>query len=74
MNVVYESNWDLWQQWVNKLSMRAPYMVTPGNHDDSCAEFDGPNNELTAYLDFNRTNSSAAKTELTYYSCPPSQR
>ena len=31
MSVLYESNWDLWQQWMNKLTTRAPYMVLPGN-------------------------------------------
>jgi hypothetical protein len=74
MNVIYESNWDLWQQWMNKISEKVPYQVLPGNHEVSCAEFDGPHNELTAYLVDDKANSTAAKTNLTYYSCPPSQR
>lgn len=74
MSVLYESNWDLWQQWINKISTKVPYMVLPGNHEASCAEFDGPNNELTAYLNLNKPNSTAPESELTYYSCPPSQR
>ncbi|KAF2724618.1 acid phosphatase [Polychaeton citri CBS 116435] len=74
MSVLYESNWDLWQQWMNKIKMRVPYMVLPGNHEATCSEFDGPGNVLTAYLNNNQTNSTAPKSELTYYSCPPSQR
>ncbi|KAF2234884.1 acid phosphatase [Viridothelium virens] len=74
MSVLYESNWDLWQQWMNNLTLKIPYMVLPGNHEASCGEFDGPNNILTAYLNDDKTNSSAPKSELTYYSCPPSQR
>ncbi|KAM0453095.1 hypothetical protein ACHAPV_009210 [Trichoderma viride] len=74
MSVLYESNWDLWQQWMNSLTLKAPYMVLPGNHEASCAEFDGPGNVLTAYLNEDKTNSTAAKSSLTYYSCPPSQR
>ncbi len=31
MSVLYESNWDLWQQWMNKITMKIPYMVLPGN-------------------------------------------
>jgi hypothetical protein len=74
MSVLYESNWDLWQQWMNNITSNIPYMVLPGNHEASCAEFDGQNNTLTAYLTYNETNSTADATDLTYYSCPPSQR
>ncbi|EFX04943.1 acid phosphatase [Grosmannia clavigera kw1407] len=74
MSVLYESNWDLWQQWVQNLTIRLPYMVMPGNHEAACAEFDGPNNELTAYLVDDKANGTAPKSELTYFSCPPSQR
>ncbi|KAG9694524.1 acid phosphatase AphA, partial [Aureobasidium melanogenum] len=74
MSVLYESNWDLWQQWMNNISTKVPYMVLPGNHEAACAEFDGGNNTLTAYLNDDKANSSAPKSELTYYSCPPSQR
>lgn len=49
-------------------------MVLPGNHEATCAEFDGPGNILTAYLNEYKPNSTAAATNLTYYSCPPSQR
>lgn len=73
-SVIYESNWDLWQQWINNITMQVPYMVIPGNHEASCAEFDGPQFELTALLNNNITNGTAAKDGLTYYSCPPSQR
>lgn len=31
MNVLYESNWDLWQNWMNAVTMKIPYMTTPGN-------------------------------------------
>jgi hypothetical protein len=51
-----------------------PYQVLPGNHEAACAEFDGPGNILTAYLDDDKANSTANATDLTYYSCPPSQR
>ncbi|KAJ6095311.1 Metallo-dependent phosphatase-like protein, partial [Penicillium sp. IBT 16267x] len=74
MSSIYESNWDLWQQWMNDVTMKIPYMVLPGNHEASCGEFDGPNNVLTAYLDENQPNSTWPTTNLTYYSCPPSQR
>jgi Calcineurin-like phosphoesterase len=62
------------QQWLNGITTKIPYMVIPGNHEASCAEFDGPNNELTAYLDNNEPASTAPESSLTYYSCPPSQR
>ncbi|KAJ5166177.1 Acid phosphatase [Penicillium canariense] len=74
MSVLYESNWDLWQQWLGDVTMKIPYMVLPGNHEAACAEFDGPGNVLTAYLNDDKSNSTAAKDTLTYYSCPPSQR
>ncbi|KAK4545898.1 hypothetical protein LTR36_002462 [Oleoguttula mirabilis] len=74
MSVLYESNWDLWQNWMSKVTMKIPYMVMLGNHEAACAEFDGPGNPLTAYLNSNITNGTAPETELTYYSCPPSQR
>jgi hypothetical protein len=75
MSVLYESNWDLWQQWTNPLTTKIPYMVMPGNHEASCAEFDGAKAELAAYLNQDRPNSTANSTDyLTYYSCPPSQR
>ncbi|KAE9377339.1 acid phosphatase [Stipitochalara longipes BDJ] len=74
MSVLYESNWDLWQQWMNNITAKIPYMVMPGNHEATCSEFDGPGNILTAYLNNNVTNGTAAKSALTYFSCPPSQR
>jgi len=49
-------------------------MTVPGNHEAACAEFDGPGNILTAYLNDDEANSTAAKSALTYYSCPESQR
>jgi acid phosphatase len=74
MSVLYESNWDLWQQWMQNITSKVPYMVLPGNHEATCSEFDGPGNVLTAYLNNNQTNSTAPESALTYYSCPPSQR
>ncbi|KAJ4388038.1 hypothetical protein N0V93_008643 [Gnomoniopsis smithogilvyi] len=74
ISVVYEANWDLWQQWFNNITLKVPYMVLPGNHEASCAEFDGPGNPLTAYLNNDEANSTAPASNLTYYSCPPSQR
>lgn len=74
MNVIYESNWDLWQQWMSVITKKVPYMVTPGNHETTCAEFDGPNNELSAYLDNDVANGTLPNSTLTYYSCPESQR
>lgn len=40
------------------------------------AEFDGPQNQLTALLVLNETafNSTSPTSNLTYYACPPSQR
>jgi acid phosphatase len=75
MSVLYESNWDLWQQWMNTISMKVPYMVLPGNHEAACAEFDGPGQLLASYLNHNQTNTTSPSTNfLTYYSCPPTQR
>lgn len=74
ISVVYEANWDLWQQWFNSVTLKVPYMVLPGNHEAACAEFDGPGNVLTAYLNNDEPNATAPATNLTYYSCPPSQR
>lgn len=74
MSVLYESNWDLWQQWMNNITTQVPYMVLPGNHEATCSEFDGPGNVMTAYLNNNETNSTAPTSQLTYFSCPPSQR
>ncbi|KUJ06529.1 acid phosphatase AphA [Mollisia scopiformis] len=74
MSVLYESNWDLWQQWIVNITAKVPYMTLPGNHEATCSEFDGPGNVLTAYLNNNTINGTAAKSDLTYYSCPPSQR
>lgn len=74
MSVLYESNWDLWQQWMGDITKKIPYMVLPGNHEAACAEFDGPGNIMTAYLNNNITNGTAPKEDLTYYTCPPSQR
>lgn len=74
MSVIYESNWDLWQQWTNPVTTKVPYMVLPGNHEASCAEFDGPGNVMTAYLNGNEPNTTSPTSNLTYYSCPPSQR
>jgi acid phosphatase len=74
MSVLYESNWDLWQQWLNAITKKVTYMALPGNHEASCAEFDGPGNIMTAYLNNNQTNTTVSKSQLTYYSCPPSQR
>jgi acid phosphatase len=74
MSVLYESNWDLWQQWMGDITTKIPYMVLPGNHEAACAEFDGPGNVLTSYLNDNKANTTTAKAALTYYSCPPSQR
>lgn len=73
-SVIYESNWDLWQQWTNNITKKIPYMVLPGNHDVTCGEYDGPGNVLTAYLTDGIANGTAAAQNLTYYSCPPSQR
>lgn len=74
MSTIYESNWDLWQQWVYNITAKIPYMTLPGNHEVSCAEFDGPGNPLNAYLNHNITNGTEPSESLTYYTCPPSQR
>ena len=74
MSVLYESNWDLWQQWIGTFTTKVPYMVLPGNHEATCSEFDGPGNIMTAYLNDDEANSTAPTSALTYFSCPPSQR
>ncbi|KAG9246479.1 acid phosphatase AphA [Calycina marina] len=74
MSVIYESNWDLWQQWMVNITSRIPYMVLPGNHEASCGEFDGTGYPLTALLNNGTFNGTAPELSITYYSCPPSQR
>lgn len=70
---IYETNWDIWQQWMNKIFMKVPYMVTPGNHEAACLEFGGSIG--AAYMNKNISNDTTSKnSDLTYYSCPPSQR
>lgn len=71
---IYETNWDIWQQWMQSVFSKIPYMTSPGNHEAACMEFDGPNNIMTAYMNHNITNGSATTSDLNYYSCPPSQR
>ncbi|GAA5979964.1 hypothetical protein JCM10908_001483 [Rhodotorula pacifica] len=73
---VYETNWDLWQQWMNEITKLIPYQTTPGNHEAACAEFDGPQNQLTALLVNNNTsfNATSPTSNLTYWACPPTQR
>lgn len=73
-STLYETNWDIWQQWMVNITTKIPYMVNPGNHEATCAEFDGPNNELTAYLVNDVVNGTAPNSTLSYYSCPESQR
>ncbi|KAL2824237.1 Metallo-dependent phosphatase-like protein [Aspergillus cavernicola] len=74
MSVLYESNWDLWQQWMVNITLKIPHMVMPGNHEAACAGFDGPGHELAAYLNDNISNGTVPEGSLTYYTCPPSQR
>ena len=74
ISTVYESNWDLWQQWMNDITKFVPYMVDPGNHEAACAEFDGTGDPLAMYLNNNVTFGTTGNSSLTYYSCPPSQR
>lgn len=74
MSVIYESNWDIWQQWMSNITSSVPYMVMPGNHEATCTEGDGKKHVLTPYLNENKTDTPAPKNELTYYSCPVSQR
>lgn len=70
---LYETNWDVWQQWMNNITTKVPYMVAPGNHESGCVAHDA--NNLTAnYLNHNKLNSTAPTEQLNYYSCPPSQR
>jgi acid phosphatase type 7 len=78
VGVLYESNWDLWQQWMNAITMKIPYIVLPGNHEATCADHDNAPYVLSSYLNENKPNTTMFDTNpnatLTYYSCPPSQR
>ena len=74
ISVIYETNWDLWQNWMNAITMRVPYMTNPGNHEAACVEGDTPTFQLSAYLDNDQINGTLPNTTLSYYSCPPSQR
>ena len=77
---IYETNWDIWQQWMHPVLSKVPYMTSPGNHEAACMEFDGDgagtthNNTMTAYMNHDIVNGSSAKSDLVYYSCPESQR
>jgi hypothetical protein len=71
---LYETNWDVWQQWISDVTTRIPYMVLPGNHEASCGHHDDSNNVTAAYLNNNESNSTSPIDDLTYWSCPPSQR
>jgi hypothetical protein len=73
-STIYESNWDLWQNWMVNITAKIPYHVMPGNHEVACVEGDGPSNVLTAYLVNNQTNSTAEESTVDYWTCPPSQR
>ncbi|UPL01111.1 hypothetical protein LCI18_012045 [Fusarium solani-melongenae] len=76
VGVLYESNWDLWQQWMNNITTQVPYIVLPGNHEATCADHDNPPYILSAYLNEDIANGTdtGPNSTLTYYSCPPSQR
>ena len=74
LSTIYESNWDLWQNWMNPITMRVPYLVGPGNHEAACTEGDTVNNTLSGLLVDGKINETEAKSLLNYYSCPPSQR
>ncbi|KAF5556916.1 acid phosphatase [Fusarium mexicanum] len=78
VGVLYESNWDLWQQWMNNITMKIPYIVLPGNHEATCADHDNTPFVLSSYLNENKENTTMSgdnpNSTLTYYSCPPSQR
>lgn len=74
VGVLYESNWDLWQQWMNSITLKIPYIVLPGNHEATCADHDNPPYILSAYLDEGIANGTSPDSTLNYYSCPPSQR
>lgn len=67
---------DLWQQWMTPIAKSVPYMVAPGNHEASCAGGDNSaKNEVSAVLEDDLPpGSSAPKSNVTYWSCPPSQR
>ncbi|KAK9463200.1 acid phosphatase [Lipomyces oligophaga] len=69
---IYETNWDLWQQWMNNVTKKIPYMVMPGNHEDACTE--DSSTVIAAYLDDDIINGSASSSAISYFSCPPSQR
>ena len=73
-SVIYETNWDLWQNWMNAITTRVPYMTNPGNHEAACVEGDSTGNELSAYLNNGTLNETMANSTLSYWSCPPSQR
>ncbi|KAF4986942.1 hypothetical protein FGRMN_10614 [Fusarium graminum] len=74
VSVLYESNWDIWQQWMNNITLKIPYMVLPGNHEATCADHDNYPYILSAYLDEDKPDSTSNESTLNYYSCPPSQR
>ncbi|KAH7220446.1 Metallo-dependent phosphatase-like protein [Fusarium redolens] len=58
VGVLYESNWDLWQQWMNTITMKIPYIVLPGNHEATCADHDNSPYVLSSYLNENKPNTT----------------
>ena len=73
-STIYENNWDIWQQWMNSVTQYVPYMVNPGNHEAACVEGDTANGTNTAILVDGLPAGTTATSNLTYYSCPVSQR
>ena len=70
----YETNWDIWQNWMNNVTQYVPNMVMPGNHEAACVEGDAPQGQVTALLVYDEYPGTETKTNVSYGTCPPSQR
>ena len=75
-STIYERNWDIWQQWMNPITQFTPYMVIPGNHEASCVGTADPAGNLTTalYVEGLPAGSTAPVSNLSYWTCPETQR
>ena len=73
-STLYERNWDIWQNWMNDVTQYVPNMVMPGNHEAACVEGDAPQGQVTALLVEGKYPGTEAKSNVSYGTCPASQR
>ena len=73
-STIYENNWDIWQQWMNPITQYIPYMTVPGNHEAACVEGDAAEGQVTAYLVYDEYPGTTTPSNVSYATCPVTQR